>query len=233
MRLISVNVGQPRIAEWNGEALETGIFKEAVAGSVRVHRTNVEGDRQADLTVHGGVDKAVYAYPSEHYPFWRATLERADLGWGMFGENLTTEGLDETTVRIGDVFAIGTVELEVSQPRLPCKKLNMKFGRADMGKHFLKSGRLGFYVRVRQEGVLETGDTIRRIFTAETDAPTIAELARLETTAKHDRALLERAARCTALPEKWRKDYAEQLAKLNRPTDVGHASGDGSRSTRQ
>jgi MOSC domain-containing protein YiiM len=233
VRLISVNVGQPRVAEWNGEVLETGIFKKPVAGRTQVHTTNVEGDRQADLTVHGGVDKAVYAYSSEHYPFWRDTLERADLGWGMFGENLTTEGLDEASVRIGDVFRVGTVELEVSQPRLPCKKLNMKFGRADMGKHFLKCGRLGFYFRVRQEGVLESGDTIRRIFAADTDAPTITELARLETTAKHDRALLERAARCTALSDSWREGYTEQLAKLDRPTNDGHTSGDGSRSTRQ
>ena len=233
MRLISVNVGQPRVAEWNGEPLETGIFKEPVTGPTRVHSMNVEGDRQADLTVHGGVDKAVYVYPSEHYPFWRDTLERADLGWGMFGENLTAEGLDEAAVRVGDVFAIGTVELEVSQPRLPCKKLNMKFGRADMGKHFLKSGRLGFYVRVRQEGVLETGDVITRIVAADADAPTIAELARLETTAKHDRALLERAARCIALTENWRRGYAEQLAKPDRATNAGHTSGGDSRSTRQ
>lgn len=233
MRLISVNVGQPRIAEWSGEAFETGIFKEPVTGPTHVHSTNVEGDGQADLKVHGGVDKAVYAYPSEHYPFWRETLERADLGWGMFGENLTTEGLDEATVRIGDVFAIGTVELAVSQPRLPCKKLNMKFGRPDMGKHFLKSGRLGFYLRVRREGVLETGDVVTRIVAADADAPTIAELARLETTAKHARALLERAARCTALSENWRKGYAEQLAKLDSIEKAGHTSGRGSRSTRQ
>jgi MOSC domain-containing protein YiiM len=215
VRLVSVNVGTVRVVEWNGEPLETGIFKEPVAGPVRVHVTNLEGDRQADLTVHGGVDKAVYAYPSEHYPFWRDRLQRTDLGWGMFGENLTTEGLDEASVRIGDVFAIGTVELEVSQPRMPCKKLNMKFGRNDMGKHFLRSGRLGFYFRVRREGVLEAGDTATRVAAGDPDAPTIAELARLETVAKHDRALLERAARALALSETWRRGYAEQLARLD------------------
>ena len=206
MRLISVNVAQPRLVEWNGEQLETGIFKEPVAGPVRVHSTNLEGDRQADLTVHGGVDKAVYVYPSEHYEFWRETLERADLGWGMFGENLTTEGLDEASVRVGDVFAI-----EVSQPRLPCKKLNLKFGRNDMGKHFLKSGRLGFYLRVRREGVLEAGDSITRVVAADPDAPTIAELVLLETVAKDDHMLLERAARASALSENWRQEYAERL----------------------
>jgi len=215
VHLISVNVAQPRVVEWNGEPLETGIFKEPVAGPVRVHSTNLEGDRQADLTVHGGVDKAVYVYPSEHYAFWRETLERVDLGWGMFGENLTTESLDEASVRVGDVFAIGTAELEVSQPRLPCKKLNMKFGRTDMGKHFLKSGRLGFYLRVRREGVLEADDPITRVVAADADAPTIADLARLETVAKYDRALLERAARTAALTESWRQGYTEKLAQLD------------------
>jgi len=225
VHLISVNVGQPRVGEWNGEPVETGIFKDPVRGPVRVQHTNLEGDRQADLEVHGGADKAVYVYPSEHYAFWRETLDRSDLGWGMFGENLTTEGLAEASVRIGDVFAIGTAELEVSQPRLPCKKLNMKFGRADMGKHFLKSGRLGFYLRVRRDGVLETGDTITKIVAADADAPTIAELARLETTAKHDRALLERAAQCTALSQSWRKGYTEQLARLDSVGNAGPTSG--------
>jgi MOSC domain-containing protein YiiM len=181
---------------------------------------NVEGDRQADLTVHGGADKAVYAYPSEHYPFWRQTLQRSDLGWGMFGENLTTEGLDEAAVRIGDVFVIGTVELEVSQPRLPCKKLNMKFGRADMGKHFLKSGRLGFYLRVRREGVLASGDAITRIVAGDPDAPTCAAWARRQPGPTPDRPPPARPARTAALSESWREDYAEQLEKLKR-AEVG------------
>jgi MOSC domain-containing protein YiiM len=215
VRLVSVNVGHPRPVERNGKTIETGIFKEPVAGPVQVARTNLAGDRQADLAVHGGVDKAVYAYPSEHYPFWSRELDRPDLPWGMFGENLTTEGLDEATVRIGDRFAIGSAELEVSQPRLPCFKLGIKFDRADMVKRFLRSGRLGFYLRVRREGVLEAGDAIRGLG-GDPEAPTIAELALLETTHRGDVALLERAARAPALTASWRDRYAEQLARFAR-----------------
>jgi len=213
MRVVSVNVGRVRTVEWNDKTLETGIFKEPVAGPVAATRTNLAGDRQADLTVHGGVDKAVYAYPREHYAFWMAELDRADLPWGMFGENLTTEGLDETSVRIGDRFAIGAAVLEVSQPRLPCVKLGMKFGRPDMVKRFLRSGRLGFYLRVSTDGILEAGAEIRRVAT-DPDQPSIADLALLETTHRDDVALLERAARSAALTEGWRIRYREQLARI-------------------
>lgn len=215
MRLVSINLGQPRPVEWNEKTVETGIFKEPVTGPVRVARTNLAGDRQADLTVHGGLDKAVYTYPSEHYPFWSRELERPDLPWGMFGENLTTEGLDETTVRIGDRFAIGTAEFEVSQPRLPCFKLGIKFGRADMVKRFLRSARLGFYLRVRREGVIEAGEPIRHVG-GDPEAPTIADLALLEASRRDDVVLLERAARTPALTESWRQRYREQLGRLTR-----------------
>jgi len=215
MRLVSINVGQPRLVEWNGKTIETGIFKDPVTGPVRVARTNLAGDRQADLTVHGGADKAVYAYPSEHYPFWSRELDRPELPWGMFGENLTLEGLDESAVGVGDRFAIGTAEFEVSQPRLPCFKLGLKFERADMVKRFLRSGRLGFYLRVRREGVIEAGEPIRRLG-GHPEAPTIAELALLETTRRGDRELVERAARTPALTASWRQRYREQLERLTR-----------------
>lgn len=221
MRLLSVNVAQPRLVEWNDALVETGIFKQLIAGPVRVTFTNLAGDRQADLRVHGGVDKAVYGYASEHYPFWREQLGREDLDWGMFGENLTFEGLTEADARVGDVFTIGTAELEVSQPRLPCFKLGLKFGRADMVKRFLKSGRLGCYFRVRREGVLQAGDAVRRGTSATTDAPSIAELAGLEANGRKDVALLERAARCAALTESWRRQYAERLVALGGGRAVG------------
>jgi len=213
MRLLSVNVGRPRPVEWRGEVVRTGIFKQAVAGPCAVARTDLLGDAQADLEVHGGVDKAVYAYPSEHYPFWSAALDRPALPWGMFGENLTTEGLDEATVCVGDRYAIGTAEFEVSQPRLPCYKLGIRFERPDMVKRFLQSGRLGFYLRVRREGTIEAGQSIQRL-SREPDAPTIADLALLETTGKEDRALLERAVRAAALSRGWRDRYRERLATL-------------------
>jgi MOSC domain-containing protein YiiM len=210
MRVVSINVGLPRAVEWKGETVETGIFKDPVSGPVVVRRTNLDGDGQAELTVHGGVDKAVYAYPSEHYPTWSRELERPDLPWGMFGENLTTEGLDESAVRIGDRFAIGTAEFEVSQPRLPCYKLGIRFERPDMVKRFLRSGRLGFYLRVLREGVLEAGDQVQ-IASRDLQAPTIADLALLESSERNNVALLEQAARAEALTESWRERYQRQL----------------------
>src|SRR5437773_8197366 len=134
MKVISVNVGQPRKVLWRGQIVETGIFKEAVEGRVAVRRMNLEGDRQADLTVHGGLDKAIYAYPSEHYGFWKDVYPWLDMPWGMLGENITTEGMDEHVVNIGDQFRFGSSILMVTQPRLPCQKLARKFGVADVGK---------------------------------------------------------------------------------------------------
>ncbi|MFQ5993232.1 MAG: MOSC domain-containing protein [Nitrospiraceae bacterium] len=160
MKAMSVNVGLPRTVTWKGKPVTTGIFKEAVEGRVKVRALNMDGDRQADLSVHGGRDKAVYAYPAEHYAFWKDQLPGVELPWGMFGENLTTEGLSEDTVHIGDRFRIGTVELIVTQPRMPCYKLGLKFGRSDMVKRFLSSGRSGWYFAVAREGEVGTGDAI-------------------------------------------------------------------------
>jgi MOSC domain-containing protein YiiM len=157
--LLSVNVGLPRLVTFQGELVETAIFKEQVEGAVRVRRLNLDGDRQADLSVHGGTDKAVYAYPSEHYPFWREELG-TELGWGAFGENLTVSGVTEEDLRIGDRLRIGSAEFVVTQPRTPCYKLNVRFGRADMVKRFHRSGRSGFYFAVAREGVVRAGDEI-------------------------------------------------------------------------
>src|SRR6187402_738717 len=163
MRIISVNVGRPREFTIRGEIVATSIFKTPAKGPVRVAMLNLEGDEQSDLTVHGGVNKAVYAYPSEHYAPWREELPDAELEWGAFGENLTVEGLLETTTYIGDRLRIGTAEMVVTQPRQPCFKLAYKFGRQDMISRFVKSGRSGFYLRVIKEGVLGTGDSIELI----------------------------------------------------------------------
>jgi MOSC domain-containing protein YiiM len=159
-RILSVNVGVPRKVSWNGGEVTTGIFKEPAAGRVILRRLNLDGDRQADLTVHGGVNKAVYVYPSEHYPYWQKQLPGVTLPWGMFGENLTTEGLREEETHIGDRFRIGSALLMVTQPRLPCFKLGLKFGRNDMPKRFLVSQRTGFYLAVVDEGEIGAGDAI-------------------------------------------------------------------------
>jgi MOSC domain-containing protein YiiM len=158
-RVVSVNVGRPRVVEWHGRRVRTSIWKLPVERRVWVGRY-LEGDRPANLKVHGGPDKAVYAYPAEHYAFWRAELPDADLPWGAFGENLTTEGLLEDAVRVGDRIRVGTVELMVTQPRLPCYKLGVRFGRDDMVKRFLAAGRSGFYLAVLSEGEVGTGDPI-------------------------------------------------------------------------
>src|SRR5258708_34283716 len=175
MNIPSVNVGLPRNVEWRGQVVQTSIFKEPVTGSVKVRRLNIDGDQQSDLTVHGGAEKAVYVYPSEHYEFWRQELPKFDLSWGAFGENLTSTGLDEDNVHIGDPFRIGTAEFVVTQPRMPCYKLGIRFGRPDMIKRFLKSGRTGFYLAVTQEGDVTAGDAVS-VLGKHPDAVSIADV---------------------------------------------------------
>ncbi|HEX2639051.1 MAG TPA: MOSC domain-containing protein [Pyrinomonadaceae bacterium] len=160
MKVISVNVGMPRVVEFRGEPVATGIFKEPVRGAVKVNELNLEGDGQADLRVHGGLYKAVYVYPSEHYEYWRQQLPGVDLPWGAFGENLTIDGLVESDVRPGDRLRIGSSEFAVTQPRYPCYKLGIKFGRSDMVRRFAKSGLTGFYLSVLKTGEVESGDYI-------------------------------------------------------------------------
>jgi len=174
MRVLSVNVGLPRDVPYRGGTVSTGIYKEPVAGRVRVKISGLEGDRQADPAVHGAPLKAVYAYPSEHYAAWMRELSR-DLPWGMFGENLTTEGLLETDVRTGDRYRVGTAVLQVTQPRGPCFKLEIRFGRTDIVRRFRETERSGFYLAVLQEGDVAAGDPITRITAAEGE-PTIADL---------------------------------------------------------
>lgn len=163
MKLVSVQVGRPRTVQWHGKPVFTGIYKEPVAGRIILHRFNLDGDQQADLTVHGGQDKAVYVYPSEHYPVWQAEFPDMPLPYGIFGENFTTEGLDEESVHIGDQFRIGAAVVEVTQPRMPCYKLGVRFARPDMPKRFHASGRCGFYLAVLREGEVGAGDVWERI----------------------------------------------------------------------
>ncbi|HEX8154049.1 MAG TPA: MOSC domain-containing protein [Thermoanaerobaculia bacterium] len=177
MKVLSINVGLPRNVAWRGRVVETAIFKEPVAGPVKVHRLNLEGDRQADLTVHGGTHKAVYVYPAEHYPYWRETLALPELSWAAFGENFTTSGLVETDVHIGDRLRIGSAEFVVTQPRTPCFKLGIRFGRLDMPKRFLESGRSGFYLAVVAEGEAAADDEIL-VLSRHPDAVSVADVVR-------------------------------------------------------
>jgi len=212
-QVISVNVGLPRAVAWKGRTVVTGIFKEPVAGRIAVKRLNLEGDRQADLTVHGGLEKAVYAYPAEYYPFWREQFPEMELPWGMFGENLTIEGLLDATVHIGDHFQVGSAHLVVTQPRLPCYKLGLKFGRDDILKRFLQSELTGFYFAVLKEGEVAAGDPIRLLYRDEHQVK-VTDITRLYRQDKHNLDLLRRAMAVEALPQAWRDYFLQRLTQL-------------------
>ena len=214
MKLVSVNVGLPQEVIWKGKTVTTGIFKEPVEERVKVRFLNLDGDRQADLTVHGGLDKAIYVYPVEHYEYWRGELPEMELPWGMFGENLTTVGLLEDSVNIGDRFRIGTAEVMVTQPRMPCYKLGIKFGRANMVKQFLDSRLTGFYFSVLQEGEVGVGDAMELISRDENNV-TVADITRLYVRQRDDLQMLHRAVQVKALPDGWRDYFQQQIDKLN------------------
>ena len=209
MKLLSLNVGRPRQVETPRGPVLTAIWKSPIEGRVGLKRFNIVGDQQADLRVHGGENKAVYLYPSEHYAFWRAEFPAMDLQPGMFGENLTTEGIDEREVHIGDRFRIGTAVLQVSQPRMPCFKLALKFGRPDMVKRFWQSGRSGIYFSIVEEGELAAGDEIVEV-SRMSDGITIAELVKLYRDPDPDPARIQ-AALNAPLAGSWKTELRERL----------------------
>jgi MOSC domain-containing protein YiiM len=210
MKLLSVNVGLPREIEWKGKIVRTSIFKGPVTGQVRVAKLNVDGDQQSDLTVHGGPDKAVYAYPSEHFAFWRTELPAMDLAWGVFGENFTTTGLLEETLHVGDRLRIGSAEFAVTQPRMPCFKLGIRFNRSDMVKRFLQSGRTGFYFAVVKEGEVAAGDSIELLEGDENKIP-IADIVNLYRGDATNQDLLRRVSELRSLPNSWREYFSKRL----------------------
>jgi MOSC domain-containing protein YiiM len=211
---VSVNVGLPREVAWRGETVSTGIFKQPVAGPVRVAGVNLDGDRQADLSVHGGADKAVYAYAAEHYPYWREALGR-ELPWGSFGENLTVEGMSlEDEACIGDRYRIGSAELVITQPRLPCFKLGIRFDDARMVRRFLAAGCTGYYFRIASEGVVEAGAPIELISRDPARVP-VSEITRLFTRDRHDVDAARRVLAVGAQPADW-IPFFEEMAAVNR-----------------
>ncbi len=224
MKLVSVNTGLPREVTWHGRIVTTAIFKEPVKGRVILRKLNLEGDRQADLSVHGGEHKAVYCYPLAHYAYWKKELPGRDLAMGMFGENFTidgipavgaTSGLAEDTVHLGDRFSIGSAELVVTQPRLPCYKLGVRFGSDDMVRRFMVSGRTGFYVAVTREGEVGADDEIKVIARDANGVP-VSEITRLYTAKRYgdaDVASVRRALRVAELPEDWKAYFRERLEK--------------------
>lgn len=215
MKIISLNVGLPRLVLRNDEPVSTGIFKEPVAGRVMMRKLNLDGDRQADLSVHGGPEKAVYVYPSEHYDFWKRELPEMNLPWGMFGENLTTTGLFETETHVGDKFRVGAAEVMVTQPRIPCYKLGIRFGRVDIIKRFLISERSGFYVSVLKEGEVAAGDEFE-VLEKNALGVTVVDVTRLYSTDRENVDLLRRAIATEELPESWREYFKKRLEHLHK-----------------
>jgi MOSC domain-containing protein YiiM len=217
MRLVSVNAGLPRKVSWHGRMVTTSIFKEPVKGRVALRTLNLDGDRQADLTVHGGEHKAVYCYPLAHYDYWKKELPGRELPMGMFGENFTMDdggkGSLEETVHLGDRFSVGTAEVAVTQPRLPCYKLGIRFGSDDMVKRFLASGRTGFYVAVLREGEVSAGDEMK-LMAREPNAVAVSEITRLYVVKRFGEAEIRavgRALQVKELPESWKEYFRERL----------------------
>jgi MOSC domain-containing protein YiiM len=210
LTLISVNVGLPREVKWRGKTVTTSIWKSPVQGPVHVSRLNLAGDQQSDLSVHGGVEKAIYAYPREHYSYWRSRLTGADLAWGAFGENFTIEGLLEDQVQVGAIVRAGSAEFVVTQPRLPCFKLGIRFDRLDMVKLFLQSRRTGFYLKVLREGEVTAGDAID-CAEAQANSLSIADIVDLYISDSANQDLLRRASILAALPDGWRDYFRKRV----------------------
>lgn len=202
MKVLSIQVGLPRRVAWQWQAVSTGIFKEPVEGPVMLRTLNLDGDRQADLSVHGGTHKAVYVYPSEHYAFWSAELPGVELPWGAFGENFTSEGLLEDRVHVGDRFRIGEAEVVITQPRMPCYKLGVKFGDPSMVLRFLESFRPGFYLAVLREGRVEAGDPVE-LLAEEPNRVTVTDVYRMFL-GERDKDIIARVLKIEALPADWR-----------------------------
>jgi MOSC domain-containing protein YiiM len=217
MKLLSVHCGLPREVVWHGSKVTTSIFKEPVPGRIALRALNLDGDKQSDLTVHGGKDKAVYCYPVEHYEYWKVELPGHALPMGAFGENFTTEGLSEDSVHIGDRFSVGSAQVVVSQPRLPCYKLGVRFESDDMVKRFLESGRPGFYLAVTHEGEVGAGDEIR-VLHHHPKSISVSEINRLYIAKEYDKEdlrLVRRALTVQALPESWKQFLEEKATRLS------------------
>ena len=210
MRVLSVNVGMPREVVWRGKPVTTGIYKQQVEGPVAIHTLNIDGDRQADLRVHGGWDKAVYAYPSEFYELWSRERPELEFGPGKFGENLTTEGLLDGDVSVGDRFRVGTAELVVTQPRIPCFKLGIKMRRDEFVIEFLERGLLGFYLAVAREGEVAAGDPIVEL-QRDPRGFRVTEIARLFAGDRGNLERMQAAAELDVLPKSWRDHFRKRV----------------------
>jgi MOSC domain-containing protein YiiM len=217
MELVSVNTGLPSEVPWHGRSVTTAIYKQPVEGRVALRKLNLDGDRQADLSVHGGEHKAVYCYPIEHYVYWKRELPGRELPMATFGENFTTDGLLENSVHLGDQLSVGSAEVVVTQPRLPCYKLGVRFQSDAMAKRFLASGRTGFYLAVIREGEVGAGDEFE-VIARDPNAVPVSEITRLYIAIRYgdaDVTSVRRALRVAVLPESWKGYFRKRLEKMN------------------
>ena len=205
MKIISTNIGRIREVNWKGRKIVTGIFKEPVHEALFLGKRGVNKDEVADQKVHGGSDKACYLYSADCYPFWKEKSPDKKWNWGIFGENLTVEGLDEGNIRIGDIYKIGEAKVQVSQPRLPCYKLGMRFDSSTIVKEFLKSPYPGVYIRIIEEGLVKTGDRMELI-ESNTSGMTVREVYSLFSSNKKNAELKELACEQEFLAEGIKKD---------------------------
>jgi MOSC domain-containing protein YiiM len=216
MKLISVNCGLPKEVLWHRQSVITSIFKEPVEGRVALRTLNLDGDRQSDLTVHGGKDKAVYCYQLSHYDYWKVELRGRPLAPGAFGENFTIDGPGDDSIHIGDRFVIGSAEVVVTQPRLPCYKLGIRFESDDIIERFLESGRSGFYLAVTREGEVRAGDEIALV-SPDPHSVSVSDIMRLYLAKKYDvtdAAVVRRALEIEALTDSWKEFFLEKLSRL-------------------
>ena len=214
MKIISTNIGDAVEIEWQGKKVKTGIYKYPVAGPIFLEKEDVRNDQVIDRRYHGGADKACYLYSKDHYPYWQSLYPELDWQWGMFGENLTVEGIDESMIRIGDVFRLGEALVQVTQPRQPCFKLGVRFGDPKMVRAFLESPYPGVYVRILEEGFVKTGDEMSLEKQA-TGNMTLAEVFSLFTRNNDQAELLRRAIEIPELAEACRKDLTRLLSFAN------------------
>ncbi len=210
MQLISINVSLAREVHYQGRTVSTGIFKKPITGAVQVSKLGLQGDQQADLSVHGGIDKAVYLYPNEHFNFWSDQYPQREFSAGLFGENLTTIGLLESEINVGDILRIGDVEFMVTIPRMPCFKLGIKMGDPGFIKAFLEANRSGFYLKVLKEGIIEADQPVA-VTGGDGYGLKIAEVSRLYTLEKDNQTLLEKAVNAPNLTSKWKEFFQSRL----------------------
>jgi len=205
LKVISTNIGRIREVEWRGQKITTGIFKEPVEEPLFLGKKGVNKDEVADLRVHGGSDKACYLYSADWYPYWKEKFPDSNWHWGIFGENVTVEGLDEGEVYIGDTYKIGSAVVQVSQPRLPCYKLGIRFGSAKVVKHFLESPYPGVYLRIIEEGYVKKGDKLELLKSIKSGM-TVREVYSLFSSNKKNSKMKKQACELEYLSESLKKD---------------------------